>query len=230
MGDTTFSAFSSNKFGVDKLNEITADIVGKGILKTATDSNGNSVMGCEPIISGDNILIQNGVIVFESGAKIRITSPVSVPKIKYTYIYAINDLATGTASIQVLSSELTSGDYVLLAVMKYNVLEDARAVATAKVALPAASDNVSETLTFAKTVYRDSPQTIYVSFAGWKYFIYTTSKTYAIDLTDGLAHIIPDTNSGSHYRGTVQKSNNALIFSTQASYTQVDFNLTFEIR
>ena len=115
LGSTTFSAFSDEKFGVDKLNEITADLVTAGILKTETDSSGIAVMGCKPYASGENLCIGKGKLVFNSGAKITIEESVSTELTAGTYVYAFNDVTIGKASIQVSQSSPTEGDYVMLA-------------------------------------------------------------------------------------------------------------------
>ena len=56
LGDTEFSEFSTNKFGVNTLNLITSDLVSAGILRTEENAN----MGCEPIIDGTNVIIGTG--------------------------------------------------------------------------------------------------------------------------------------------------------------------------
>lgn len=126
LGDATFSAFSDEKFGVDKLNEITADLVGKGVL-TIGDR-------CEPIISGGKVYIKSGVIVFGSGAKIKITEPVEVGAAAGDYIYAYNDVLTGKASIIASAEMPTTGGYVMLArINDAGAVEDLRNLAVAKV-------------------------------------------------------------------------------------------------
>lgn len=134
LGDTTFSAFSGEKFGVDKLNEITADLVGKGILNI-----GNK---CMPVLDGGVVYIQTGVIVFESGAKIRITLPVMVAAAIGDYIYAFNDVTTGRASIQTSAGYPTSGDYVMLAQRNAGAsVTDLRQYSVAKTTLSADVEN-----------------------------------------------------------------------------------------
>ena len=107
LGDATFSAFSNSKFGVDKLNEITADLVDKGVLTTGDK--------CEPVVSNGKVYIKSGVIVFGSGAKIKITEPVEITAILGGYIYGYNDTLTGKASIVCNTETPTIGDFVMLA-------------------------------------------------------------------------------------------------------------------
>ena len=146
LGDTTFSAFSNNKFGVDKLNEITADIVGKGVLNT-----GNK---CKVILNDGMAYIQTGIIVFESGAKIRITEPIAVSAATGEYIFAYNDVTTGKASIQTSAKYPSSGDYVMLAQCAADgSVVDLRQMSAAKTTLPSDVKNNYEELeiTFTAT-------------------------------------------------------------------------------
>ena len=134
LGNTTFSAFSDEKFGVEKLNEITADLVGKGIL-TSGDR-------CEPIISDGKVYIKSGVIVFGSGAKIKITEPVEVVAVAGDYIYAYNDVLTGKANIIATAEMPTTGDYVMLAqINDVGTVVDLREMAVAKITLAAELQN-----------------------------------------------------------------------------------------
>ncbi len=144
LGDTTFSAFSEEKFGVDKLNEITADLVSKGILTTGDR--------CEPVVSGGKVYIKSGVIVFGSGAKIKITEPVEVGAAAGDYIYAYNDVLTGKASIMASTDKPTAGDYVMLAQLdSTGTLTDKRTLSVAK-ALSAVDFSVQ---TFSDTAIVD---------------------------------------------------------------------------
>ena len=91
LGDAEFSAFNSNKFGVDKLNAITADLVTSGVLRTLDM--------CKPTLTNGNVNIAKGVIVFSDGAKLRITSPVNITAVANAYVAAKYDSANGTCSI-----------------------------------------------------------------------------------------------------------------------------------
>ena len=142
LGDTTFSAFSNKKFGVDKLNEITADLVSKGVL--ATDEK------CEPILSNGKLYIKRGTIVFNSGAKIKITEPIEVSANNGDYIYAYNDVLTGKASIIAGAEEPIAGDYVILAqldgagaIVDKRVLSTAKAISTADFSIQTFSNTVT---------------------------------------------------------------------------------------
>lgn len=91
LGDTEFSAFNSNKFGVDALNAITADLVTSGVLRTLDM--------CKPTLTNGNVNIAKGVIVFSDGAKLRITSPVNITAVANAYVAARYDSANGTCSL-----------------------------------------------------------------------------------------------------------------------------------
>lgn len=91
LGSAEFSAFDDSKFGVDKLNSITADLVTSGILRTLDM--------CKPTLTNGNVNVAAGVIVFSDGAKLRITSPVSVIATANAYVVAKYDSANGTCSI-----------------------------------------------------------------------------------------------------------------------------------
>lgn len=141
LGHTTFSLFSDEPFGVDELNRITADLVGKGVLTT-----GNR---CEPKLDNGKVYIQSGVIVFGSGAKIRIESPVEVAAAKGDYIYAFNDVTTGKASIITSADKPTTGDFVMLAqldsagtVVDERILSVAKALSTADFSVQTFTDTV----------------------------------------------------------------------------------------
>ncbi len=137
LGDTTFSAFSEEKFGVDELNNITKDLVTSGILKTEDNGNGGLNMGCKPTIEDNLVTIGLGTIVFASGAKVYVDSEM-VYAADGSYIYAFNDTFTGRASLKVSDTEPTEGDFVMIAkVIGYGSLQDLRKFAQAKVLLPA---------------------------------------------------------------------------------------------
>lgn len=131
LGCPEFSSFSDGvKFGVDKLNEITAALVTPGVLGTDGDS-------CKVTIVGGKISVGTGTIVFESGAKMKVTENQvleMVPDVK-TYVVAVND-TTNNRMILYNSDVLPDeDDYVLLAeVLETGEVIDDRAWATAKVA------------------------------------------------------------------------------------------------
>lgn len=142
LGRPTFSNFADNKaYNVDKLNEITADIVSAGI----ANSVGNR---CRCTLSNGNIVIDTGLIFFNSGAKMKLDSTVSLSyEISDTqrYVYAHND--TSLNIIRIISDEAApSGDLdtVMLCTVVSGAVSDARVFAKAKIALPAAQAIYSE--------------------------------------------------------------------------------------
>lgn len=125
LGSTDFSAFDSSPFGVDKLNQITADLVTAGVLMS-----GNK---CNMTASDGEVYIDTGVIVFNSGAKIRITEVQTVDLIANTYIYALNNTVSNTAEIVVSDTEPVDGDFVMLAAVDGDgALTDKRGFAMSK--------------------------------------------------------------------------------------------------
>lgn len=139
LGDTTFKYFENNKpYAVEELNQITSDLVSSGVLRTGE----NGALGCEAVLANNKIYVQAGVIVFESGAKIRITEPVEIGLVAGTFIYALYDSTTGRASIEV-SESTPSGDYVLLAQVNADgVITDRRCCCVSKAITAADAKNV----------------------------------------------------------------------------------------
>lgn len=133
LGKTTFANYNDTQtYNIDSLNDITAAIVSKGILSRFDK--------CACSLIGTALTIKTGIIVFESGAKIRITSNkiINIPDStnKY-YVYAHRDATTGTATIQVQTALPESGDIVELCEIDGGILTDKRTFATSKVAIPA---------------------------------------------------------------------------------------------
>ena len=172
LGDTEFSEFSTNKFGVYALNSITSDLVSAGILRTEENAN----MGCEPIIDGTNVIIGTGVIVFDTGAKLRITEAETFVKTTSTYIYAKNDHITGIAII-VMSETAPTNQMDAVPICRIDAsgnLIDLRSSAVAKVPLTTDAENVSITKRLQFTVPGNGTYSYDIGFNGWKYIIVRT--------------------------------------------------------
>ena len=139
--DLKFSA--TEKFGADKLNSITGDITGAGVLLS-----GN---GCNVIVSGDKIYVQDGIIVFNSGAKKTITANVEIGNTSQTkqYIYAYNNTAANMIQLVASEEAPSVGDYVMLAEVTGNTVVDKRTVSFSKVGK---GTTVIETHTFTGDV------------------------------------------------------------------------------
>lgn len=127
LGLPEFNKFGENKFGVDELNNITGDLTGKGIL--------NIYEKCLPTIFGNTISIAPGIIVFDSGAKLRLTEPATfeIENTDMLYIYAVNDTVNNQVLITALYEPLTVGDYLLLCEIKEGTLYDKRLFSKSKV-------------------------------------------------------------------------------------------------
>ena len=147
LGSTDFSVFKDNEtFGADKLNEITAHLVSKGIL--------NRDDRCKPVIVEDKVNILSGIIVFNNGAKKVIKDVVSVDKVNNTYIYALNDTAAGTCKLVVSENDpetdenVTSLDYIPLARIDENgALTDKRIFSNSRVIIPVSNQYYKKTVT-----------------------------------------------------------------------------------
>ncbi|MBQ7794726.1 MAG: hypothetical protein IJ366_09465, partial [Clostridia bacterium] len=132
LGNTSFNGFGTEKFGADALNDITKDLVSAGVLLT-----GNK---CRVIRSTEDnsIILQDGVIVFNNGAKKVIGSPLTIDADNSTVIYALNNQTAGTCTIEVAEEYPTEGDIVkLCSVNADGTLKDDRAIAQAKMSLNA---------------------------------------------------------------------------------------------
>ena len=175
LGATSFNGFGEEKFGADELNSITSALVHGGIL--------NSGNKCIPSISSGNVIISDGIIVFASGVKKKITEAVSVPLEAKTYIYALNDTVTNTCSIIVSATEPTSGDYIMVAEVDSNkVLTDKRRMATSKVV-------------FATTPGAIQSETKRIDFNGGQHLSYVFNMG-----TDLFTYVLlPTGYNGNHY-------------------------------
>ena len=165
LGATSFNGFTENKFGADALNDITKALVGSGITQ-----GGNK---CKPYLSGSDLYINTGTIIFASGAKIRVTEPQKVTKQANTYIYALNDTALNTAQIVVSETEPTTGDFVKLAYVDENgALSDRRQWAESNVLL---GQNQTLTVSIGGHVSGGNDNNVIIetetSWNGWTRFI-----------------------------------------------------------
>lgn len=146
LGNTSFNGFGEEKFGADALNDITASLVTKGVLMS-----GNQ---CKPIVSGENVCIQTGTIVFENGAKKKITEVINVPLQNGIYIYALNDVAAGTCEIissgndPATDTAVSGQDYIEIAEIDADgSLTDKRTFSSAKVVIPTENQYYSQKFT-----------------------------------------------------------------------------------
>lgn len=172
LGHADFSAFDTEKFGVDKLNQITSDLVSSGVLRTGE----NGALGCEVIVSDGKAYVQAGIIVFASGAKMRITDPVGIDLLPNTFIYAMLDLATGTAKLEASENE-PAGDYVLLAKVDADgTLADRRSSCVAKVNLTADPQNIYREFTVSVELDYGGVTEVDVGSSAFSYIYVIKSK------------------------------------------------------
>lgn len=174
LGNTSFNGFGEEKFGADALNDITKSLVSKGILQSESR--------CRPIKSDGYINIQPGVIVFENGAKKKISEVISVPCESGTYIYAQNDITAGRCEIKVSESAPVTGDFVMLATVdSEGKMLDIREFSTAKVGLT--SGNLYSTYELKADTYGGWGEEVCIPISEWDYsryilFVYSSQKDY----------------------------------------------------
>lgn len=177
LGMTEFSYFENDMpYAVHQLNQITADLVSSGVLRTEE----NRDLGCKVTMAEGRVIIDAGIIVFESGAKLRITTPVGVSIMPGTVIYALYDSATGNASIEV-SKTTPSGDYVLLAAVNEDgTIADRRSSCVARVTMPGDAQNVYRevTVTYVREDEDNDVVAVDVGTSAFSYvFIKSASKS-----------------------------------------------------
>lgn len=224
LGATTFSAFSEEKFGVDKLNQITADLVTAGILRTEGDGDLGLEIGCKPTYTNGVITIGHGTIVFASGAKTYIEEPVEIEAAGGSYIYALNDVLTGRASLQVSDVEPTEGDFVILAVLSEDgIFTDMRPVSKSKVLSTA--DGTLRTFTVSvpehasHVIYTMDIQGDFSYIIGWRYGSYDARGRNAYSISDGDEITVSMNNS---FGATFSREGNLLKYRTfQTGFSSV---------
>ena len=145
LGKTRFSDFvNSKEYAVDELNDITAALVGKGIL--TLDNM------CKPAMAAIRVNIATGAIVFGNGVKIRIKNAVSIeiPGTQEYFVYAYCDFGSGKAYIVVSLTEPADDEYtvMLCEIKNFQITKDRRAFSQAKVLLPSEAQNISTFIEF----------------------------------------------------------------------------------
>lgn len=221
LGADEFSKFGKNgedKFGVDELNGITQALVTKGILQT-----GN---GCKAVKSGESINIQDGIIVFESGAKKKIEEAVTLEMMNNAYIYALNNTAQNQIQLIVSQTQPTEGDYVMIAQTDADgELIDKRVFAVGKYA--PAEVNFKVTKTVQVNLDSSAPeQYVECGFGGFTYFIYHDLRNViqVIDLSDDEYHTVYVTTTS--FSPEVKKSGTGVSFIMHQNNVNVGFTFT----
>lgn len=113
LGVADYSHFPETppQSAVSALNQITADLVSKGVLF--------SLNKCNVTVSNNVATVNTGIIVFDSGAKKRITTAQTINLLSNSanYIYALNDEINNKISLVTSTAFPTSGDFVKLAIV-----------------------------------------------------------------------------------------------------------------
>lgn len=137
LGNTTFNGFGAEKFGANELNDITAALVGSGVLTT-----GNM---CRVVKTDSGFAVQDGTIVFANGAKKTIGTAIDITVNEACAIYALNNTTAGTCTIETADDFPAEGDFVRLAKMNSSGgITDCRTVAKAKLELYSGNNEVSK--------------------------------------------------------------------------------------
>ena len=189
LGHTSFNGFGDEKFGANELNKITGDLVSAGVL-----ISGNM---CR-VVKDDsgNIILQTGIIVFGNGAKMDITSPITIDADAGTVIYALNDTLQGKCSIEVAESYPAEGDFVKLCSVKTDgTLTDTRTVSKAKMELYTGNSSwsVNNSHTYAyydkMYVYTNIPKVIWETYNYFCYSIVSAPSKYSNGNYSGFQEI-----------------------------------------
>ena len=135
LGCATFENFNDEEtYNIDNLNNITANLVTKGVLFYGEN------MAVSRVGNTWSFRVGTGICVFENGAKIRITTPkvISLYSADQKYIYILHNALAKTVTLHI-DYELPEGeDYVLLATQdKGAVTNNKDRFASTKVYLPA---------------------------------------------------------------------------------------------
>lgn len=142
LGYSDYSHFPETppQSAVSALNQITSDLVSKGVLIL-----GNK---CNVTASGGTAYVDTGVIVFDSGAKKRIEAvqSLSLTAGSINYIYAINDTVNNTIELVCSTEEPSTGDFVMLAKIKGDVVTDRRKFAESRLFCPTLYSCVKKTV------------------------------------------------------------------------------------
>lgn len=130
LGNDDLTFTSTEKFGADKLNKITGDLVGAGILTGGTNHGNN----CKIYISNGKIYVKSGIMVFADGKKKTIEKDTEIADVQSScVVYALNDVSLNKIEIAVSSNYPSSGDFVKLATIKDGAVLDNRNIAMSKV-------------------------------------------------------------------------------------------------
>lgn len=202
LESTTFT--DGVDYGVEDLNEITANLINKGVFKSVES-------GCLPAVIDTNVKIQSGLVVFGNGAKARIdTDGVVLPFTAgiVNYVYLICDTTTNTVEAKCETTEPTTGDFVMIGeVSSAGVMTDKRQFAYMKNAsvLPNILNSYNVNLTWTDTL--GSFKEVYSIDVGVGYrFVRVISTKYSKG-SYGYFIILYDFGANNHF-GIWQRNTN----------------------
>lgn len=185
--DITFSV--NEKFGADKLNSITSDLVTSGIL-----FNGNK---CEISVVNNKIYIDTGIMVFADGKKKTITSKTELADVQNCYLYAYNNTIQNSIDIILNDSFPANTDIVKLARIENSQITDFRTLSKSKYE-NAGERTIQEINVPAFTVSKHSDYRLYASVPFYiakpsLFYIYIYNPSYLYPESYGTWSCADDT-------------------------------------
>ena len=172
LGAESFSEFADSvPYAVEKLNSITADLVGKGIT--------NALNRMQLEVTAEGVTVNTGVAIFTSGRKIKLNEPVTL-SFSAGELFIEENETLNTVSIKI--GELPElNDYIHLAtVSEDGTFADKRPFAVGKTA--PLQKNLTESFSVSKT-YTVTEEgfclvdSIPLTYSGYNGFIISTSGT-----------------------------------------------------
>ena len=131
LGAASFSKFQNGvETAVSELNGITQELTSRGVLRS-----GNQ---CEPSYSNGAVSVATGVVVFETGAKRKLTENIAIeiPSSDTHYVYFENDHNLNEIFLRASTDAPdTNSDTVMIATVQNSVCNDAREWSTPKVTM-----------------------------------------------------------------------------------------------
>ena len=216
LGAQSFSYFKNGvSYAVDQLNEISKALASKGIT-----SNGNKF---QISVSNGNVVIGTGVGIFESGKKVTLNAPLTLPY-KQGELYFENDETANMVSAKI--GTLPSNDYIHLATLNADgSITDKRVISKAKVSNFNAENawNATQRIDFKREVaYSNTSKTERFSLnmdgEDFKYVVFVSGgnnpKIGLLDVKTGkstFADSDTDDESGIYEDGTLYFVKNTAI-------------------
>ena len=176
LGKDDFAAFSDGEtYAVDKLNLITAELAGAGIIPSVKNEMAVTV-------SNGKITVAEGVGIFSNGMKVRLETPVTLD-FNGTEVYVFIKYDSFLNSLTINSSEEEeNGDYILplAKISADGTVTDMRCFSKGKCTPTTANFSESHSVSGTYTLTADEYQkvdSVPLSFGGYHGLIITTNST-----------------------------------------------------